>query len=324
MWMLRSQAGQLLPRFLEDGIVALGWAEIGDLKNKTRESIKKSLYNNFPQKDYKAIPTWTGILENFVHNVEKGDLIITYDPSMRIYYVAEVIGNYKYMKSYSDIPNVRKVKWFDQEISRDMLSLKAKHSLGATMSLFRVPKGIETEIKEILAGKKVPPKTESEKEQETDLQTREAFENSTELLKDKIMELSPDEMQELMKEILNAMGYVAKCSSRGYDLGKDVFASKDGLGLEEPRIFVEVKHRDGRMSAPEVRKFLGGRKVGDKCLYLSTGGFTKDARYEADRSNIPLTLIDLSMLTELVSLYYDKFSVEGRSLLRLRKVYLPF
>ena len=37
-----------------------------------------------------------------------------------------------------------------------------------------------------------------------------------------------------------------------------------GIGLEEPRIFVEVKHRtETKMGAKEIRAFLG-RKPGDK------------------------------------------------------------
>jgi len=80
------------------------------------------------------------------------------------------------------------------------------------------------------------------------------------------------------------MGYHTTVAADGSDRGADIFASPDGLGLQEPRIFVEVKHRSGSMGADELRKFLGGRRAGDRCLYVSTGGFTKAARYEAERA----------------------------------------
>ena len=35
-----------------------------------------------------------------------------------------------------------------------------------------------------------------------------------------------------------------------------------------------------------IRSFLGGLREGDKALYISTGGFTQDAKYEEARSNI--------------------------------------
>ena len=131
-------------------------------------------------------------------------------------------------------------------------------------------------------------------------------------------------MQTLVAGILRAMGYKTKISAGGGDRGKDVIASPDGLGLQQPRIFVEVKHRKGQMGAPEVRKFIGGRNAqNDKCLFVSTGGFTTEAKYEAERSNVPLTLIDSDDLVELLVEYYETTDAETRTLMPLRKTYWP-
>ena len=100
------------------------------------------------------------------------------------------------------------------------------------------------------------------------------------------------------------MGYKTRVSPSGSDRGKDIVASRDGLGFEDPRIVVEVKHRNATMGSQEIRGFLGGRHESDKGLYVSTGGFTKDARYEAERARIPLTLMDLES---------DVLSASGRA-----------
>ena len=50
------------------------------------------------------------------------------------------------------------------------------------------------------------------------------------------------------------------------------------------------------MRAQDIRSFLGGRHPQDKGLYVSTGGFTKDAHYEAERANIPLSLMTIDDL----------------------------
>ena len=130
-------------------------------------------------------------------------------------------------------------------------------------------------------------------------------------------------MQELVAGTLRAMGYKTRVSPQGADRGKDIVASPDGLGLEQPRIVVEVKHRIGQMSSPEIRSFLGGRHKDDRGLYVSTGGFTKDAKYEAERASIPLTLIDIDDLVELVVENYEKMDIETRALLPLTKIYWP-
>ena len=121
-----------------------------------------------------------------------------------------------------------------------------------------------------------------------------------ELIKDKILILSDEEMEQLAAAILRAMGYRTRVTPRGPDRGVDVLASPDGLGLEEPRIKAEVKHRPATMGAQEIRSFLGGLREGDRALYISTGGFTKEAKYEADRSNIPLTLLNLDDVATLI------------------------
>jgi len=56
---------------------------------------------------------------------------------------------------------------------------------------------------------------------------------------------------------------------------------------------------------------------------MSTGGFTKDAHYEAERSSIPLTLMDLDELTAAITDHYEKMDPEARALLPLTRIYWP-
>jgi|SRR5450830_935966 len=73
----------------------------------------------------------------------------------------------------------------------------------------------------------------------------------------------------------------------------------------------------------EIRSFLGGRHENDKGLYVSTGGFTKDARYEAERARIPVTLMDLDDLVKSLLEHYEKMDIDMQRLIPLRKVYWP-
>ena len=54
-----------------------------------------------------------------------------------------------------------------------------------------------------------------------------------------------------------------------------------------------------------------------------TGGFSKEAKYEAERSNIPLTVIELDDLATLVEQHYENFDANGRALIPLTKIYWP-
>ena len=110
---------------------------------------------------------------------------------------------------------------------------------------------------------------------------------------------------------------------RGSDGGRDIIASPDGLGLESPRIVVEVKHRKGSISAPLLRSFIGGLRNTDSGLYISTGGFTKDALIEADRAILPVKLLDLDQFVHLLVDNYDSADMETRTILPLVQIYWP-
>ena len=144
---------------------------------------------------------------------------------------------------------------------------------------------------------------------------------SLKFISDRLARLEWKEFQEIVAAILRAMGYKTRVAGDGPDRGVDIFASPNGLGLQEPRIFVAVKHRNGQMGAPAIRSFLGGRKPGDRCLYVSSGGFSKEAKYEAERSNVPLALIGLIELRQLLLDHYDRLDAEGRAIVSLKRVY---
>ncbi len=77
------------------------------------------------------------------------------------------------------------------------------------------------------------------------------------------------------------------------------------------------------MGSQEIRSFLGGRHADDKGLYVSTGGFTKDAYYEAERANIPVTLMNIDDLVEALTEHYESLDVETKQLLPLKRIYWP-
>jgi restriction system protein len=128
------------------------------------------------------------------------------------------------------------------------------------------------------------------------------------------MKLDWDEMQEIVAGVLREMGYKTRVSPLGPDRGKDIEASPDGLMLIEPRILVEVKHRNGQMGSKEICSFhsvLRGRKG----LYVSTGGFSKDAKLEAERATEQMTLIDANRLVELIIQNYYSFDSDSKALI---------
>ena len=228
---------------------------------------------------------------------------------------------------FAEYPNVRKVKW-DARISRDILTAATKNTLGSTLTLFEPGGAVLQELRSAASGDTAAialPSEEQEKiqEEESELIYRDTLSRSHEFIKDRILSLDPEKMEILAAALLRSMGYKTRVTPKGPDQGRDVVASPDGLGFQSPRIIVEVKHRKESSGAEKIRGFIGGLRSGDRGLYISTGGFSKEARYEADRAPVPVTLVDADYLADLVVEHYDSFDAEGRSLVPLGKVYWP-
>jgi restriction system protein len=328
MWVVRAaQGGRNFEEFRTRSIVAIGWQPMGDMSDlKTREDFTRLVVEKFPESRKAQTAVSAGQAFRFVREIKVGDRVVTYGPEERIYLVGTVTGAYEYAPaSFPDAPNMHRVSW-EGQVSRDLLSVSTRNSLGAISTLFQVPAEAAEEIERLLRGgpSEAGPKPLSDEATEVDALLKDVQGKAFEFIKDKVSRLDWEEMQELVAGVLRAMGYKTRISPSGSDRGKDIVASPDGFGFESPRIVVEVKHRTGAATgSQEVRSFLGGRHKDDKGLYVSTGGFSKEARYEADRASIPVTLMDLDDLVKALLEHYEKIDVDTQRLIPLRKVYWP-
>ncbi|HUG71545.1 MAG TPA: restriction endonuclease [Pirellulaceae bacterium] len=326
MWMVRAEGGALLARFAA-GVAAVGWERVGNLSKATTRDAVRALYEAaYPEDSPGKAANAIGVLYKFRAVLAPSHKVITYDPDNRRYLVGDITSDYLFSPTEvgAQYPHLRRVAW-SGSINRDDLSPATRSTLGSTLALFAIHDDAAAELLAVLRGGSATsedPKAVIREELSTLKEDESA--KSIELIKDAIVALSDRDVEQLVASILRAMGYRARVTPVGPDRGVDVIASPDGLGLEEPRIKAEVKHRPKTsMGAPELRSFIGGLRQGDRGLYVSTGGFTKEARYEAERSTVPLTLIDLDDFASLVTTHYEDFDVEGRVVLPLVRVYLP-
>jgi restriction system protein len=138
--------------------------------------------------------------------------------------------------------------------------------------------------------------------------------------------IKPYDFQTLVAELLKAMGYfIYWVAPPGPDRGMDIIAYHDPLGATGPRVKVQVKHRLGQaIPAGELRSFMAVVGADEIGLFVSSGGFTADAKEEArTQEKRKITLIDLESLIERWIEYYTKLSEEARQLLPLKAVYFP-
>lgn len=327
-----GRKGLQFETFRDEKIIAIGWRGVGDfslLKNK--EAFVSRVTEVYPQYKEQQVIMAASQLFRFAREFKIGDKVVTYDSGGRRYLCGLIEGDYKYVPKASEeeFENIRSVNW-THEKARDELSANARNSLGAISTIFQIADFASNELWN--NKNQVVELNPSLKDSSIAIGLENPFEltlaavsdTAAERIKDLLTKLDDQDMEQLVAGVLRAMGYQTRVSPRGKDRGADIVASPDGFGFQEPRIVVEVKHRPTqRMGAPELRSFIGGRHQRDKGLYVSTGGFTQEARYEADRASIPLTTWDFDELTETLLRYYDKVDQETKQLIPLKSVYWP-
>ena len=319
-----GEGGYLFDDFKKKSVVAIGWNDLGDLSQITSlDDLKERFSHHNPDEKPGYVNASCGTLRRFKDDFHKGDYVVTYNSESRQYLVGEVTGDYSFNIKLLEYFHTRPVLWREKAVDRDTLSPATRNSLGSISTIFEINDEAKAEILKVLEGGNQAAKVvEHEDVVRAAIKDDFAY-RALESIKDKVVKLDWDDMQELVAGVLRGMGYKTMVSPKGADRGRDVQASPDGLGLEDPKIIVQVKHRSGQMGSEEVRSFITSAGHGSKGLYVSTGGFTKEARYEAERSQTPVTLVDIDVLVSLLIQYYDKLDSDTRALIPLVKIYWP-
>ena len=135
--------------------------------------------------------------------------------------------------------------------------------------------------------------------------------------------MNPYEFQEIVASLLRAMGYhISWIAPPGKDGGIDILAASDPLGTRPPRIKVQVKRQAQAVAVDGLRSFMALLGEGDVGIFVSVGGFTKDAAAEARaQEKRKITLLDNEDLFELWIKYQNKLNDQDRRRLPLKPIH---
>jgi restriction system protein len=323
--MIRAgRGGKYASEWLEEQQIAIYW-DLGGIAidGCDRDTIRQAYAKSYVGAEKHQAAAAVGQIYRFASEVIKGSTVVMYDPATRLYHIGKVMGSCRQRTSdkSTDAFYSRKVTW-EKIAERDVLGPHAKHALGSIATLFSIADDTLDEL--LAATDHVITDDVEDVEDEDAAEARYAtFDDGIERIKDKVLSLSWEDMELLVAGLLRTMGYKTSMTRKGPDGGRDVIASPDGLGLSSPRIIAEVKHRKGTMGAPQVRSFIGGLRNSDSGLYVSTGGFTKDAMYEAERATMPVQLLNLDQFVHLMVENYERADEETRTILPLVRLYWP-
>jgi hypothetical protein len=134
--------------------------------------------------------------------------------------------------------------------------------------------------------------------------------------------IRPHDFQHVVAALLQGMGYAKTIvSPPGADGGTDILAFRDTLGRDTPHLRVQVKHRKDPSGREEIAALRGvlrpEREIG---LFVATGGFTREARREAEGAS-HIRLIDLDDFLALWVTHAATIPLAAQAWLKLTPVY---
>lgn len=314
--------------FRARGYVGLGWKEVGPVSPSTPDDDLAGLFRrHYAEERELTRAIWTSQLRRFLKEMAVNDGVVTYDPARRQYLIGSLESEPEWWEQ--DLPHARKVSWTEQ-VLRDHLSAYTRNALGSTASLSR----LTTEASRELRRRAVPVFTldpvhvaaadDAEGRAGEQLLLEETVQKSEEFIEDRLARLSAAQFEALVAGLMRAMGYRTRYLGDGRGGGARLLASPDGLGLQPPRLCVGVAHLPGApLGGADMRAFLADRRACDQVLYVSSGGFGREARQEVEKAGVPATLISLPQFRELLVQYYTSLDDGARQLLPLRHVYWP-
>lgn len=309
--------------FLKQKCIAVGWDKTGDLSKLTpdRDSFKARVLEAYPEKKPGAIPNNAGQLFRFVHELKIGDFVAYPSKQDRKIHLGRITGDYKYLpKKSPGYPNLRSVEWLTSA-PRTQFSQGALHESGSAMSFFQI-KNYADEFFAVIEGKPVTPP--SVQQDETVGLVAEEMEDTTRdfILKTLAQQIKGHGFAQFVGHLLERMGYHTRISPKGPDGGIDIIAHKDQLGFEPPIVKVQVKSTEGSSGSEAVTQLYGNVDKQEFGLFVTLGTFTSQAlNFAKGKPN--LRLIDGDELVRLVLSHYDRFDSSYKSLLPLRRVYVP-
>ncbi len=329
-WMVRSD--ETIRDLVEDGgFVAIGFGGnvIGDISGlSSRDAIREQVVKRRPDARPGQIRSDTSQLFRFAREIRVGDWVLT-GVRDRQYLIGKITSDYRFDESSPGQPYRRSVDWHPRRLNRDDMTPYLKNSLGGQATLFNITKHA-SEISSLL-GEKLPTNQAVESvgfedpEEFTEIAYAEdteakAHERITDLILD-LRRFDGHEFERLVAALLEAMGFkIVREPQGGADGGVDIIAAPDVFGFEQPRIIVQVKHREGRVGEGDVQRLAEALQPGEKGLFVSTGGFHPSAKRMADQN---MTLLDGDKVVDYFIEHYESMSSEYKAKVPLKRVYIP-
>jgi len=321
---------------LDHDLAIIGFREYPSLERvKDYHEVFQLVTKTTPDIKPRAAGNYAGQLATFALAMNEGDIVVLPRKLTSQVALGKVAGPYQYRKIGDELRHTRPVKWIRPDIARTVFGQDLLYSFGAFMTVCNISRNdAEQRVATVLKGKedpgyqgeidkatKVPvPLPDSEATTDIDL---------TQLAHDQIVahiqeRFTRHELSRLVDAVLKAEGWMTKLSPPGPDGGVDIFAGRGSLGLDQPRLCVQVKSQTTPCDVTMYRSLQGVMQTfkAEQGLLVCWGGFNKVVQMEAKQGYFAVRLWESRDLVEAIYRNYERLPAEIQAELPLKKVWV--
>jgi restriction system protein len=346
-WVIRSgRYGERDSWALENGCSGGGWQEVPDLTPyKTREEVARVVAQAFSGAPDGTLANYTGQLWALRGRIEPGDLLVMPLKTTKQIALGRVSGGYEYRVNEDD-PNKRHVvpvRWERIDLPRTSVKQDLLFTLGSAMSIFAPSKNQAIARIEHLLGHGTDPgqlpfmgeaghAAEATSillvDRDEDVDEPELNTDIEQVAADRITARIAEEfaghgLATLVTELLIADGFMCVQSPPGPDGGIDILAGRGPLGLDIPRLLVQVKS-GGQIGSPVVAQLQGVMAThgADQGLLVAWGGLSKAARDALKTHEFRIRVWEAADVVDALLRSYERLSDDIKSKLPLKRIWM--
>lgn len=326
-------SGEDEDRALESNAAIVGFREVPSLATATDyEDVHRIVSEAFPDAKRRAVGNFAGQLWAFAVAIEEGDLIVLPRKLTSQIAIGRVTGPYEHREVDGAARHTRPVEWLQTDLPRTVFEQDLLYSFGAFMTVCNISRNsAEQRVLTVAEGKpdpgpSVPLDTPTTKGM---AEPAEGLPDLSQLAHDQIVahiqtRFSGHALADLVNAVLLADGWVTKPSPPGADGGVDILAGRGSLGLDEPRLCVQVKSQNSPADVTIYRTLQGTMQTfkAEQGLLVCWGGFNRVVRAEARTGHFSVRLWDSSDLVKAIYRTYELLPAEVQAELPLKRAWM--
>ena len=335
-WLIRAgRSGELDNFAIESSLAGVGFGDIPDLTSvSTRDEMRETVRRSHADASDAQVSNVTGQLWAVRSRVRPGDIVVLPLKKTSQIALGVVTGGYRYRDDPAGWRHAVAVDWKRTDVPRTAVRQDLLYSLGALMTVCEIKRNDGAwRLERILETGSDPgarvETVEAIKAGDADVtDSSESTFDLERLGRDQIQAFVAEKfaghgLSDLVAEVLEAEGFSTQVAPPGPDGGIDVFAGQGPLGLDSPRLIVQVKSSPAPVDVKIVRELHGVLSThgAEQALLVAWGGVNKTARQELRSQFFRVRAWDADNLVDAVLRNYDKLSEELRADLPLKRVW---